>query len=44
MATTKQEETWQERVDRQNKSFKEHSLPEFHKFMKQHDVIYHQIL
>jgi len=37
---TKQEETWEERRDRQNKSFKEHSIPEFHKFMKQHDVIY----
>ena len=37
---TKQEETWEERKERQDKSFKEHSIPEFHKFMKQHDVIY----
>ena len=40
MATTKQEETWEERRERQNKSFKERSIPEFHRFMKQHDVTY----
>ena len=38
--STTKEETWQERIDRQNKSFQEHALPEFHRFMKQHDVIY----
>ena len=40
MAETKKEETWQERVDRENKIFKDESIPEFHKFMKEHKVRY----
>jgi len=40
MSTTKVEETWEERTSKQNKSFQEHALPQFHKFMEQHDVKY----
>lgn len=38
--TTEATETWEERRLRENKEFKEHSIPEFHRFMKQHDVKY----
>ncbi len=34
------DETWEERMDRQNKIFKDESIPEFHKFMKEHNVKY----
>ena len=40
MAETKKEETWQERMDRENKIFKDESIPEFHKFMKEYNVKY----
>ena len=40
MTKINKEETWEERRLRENTEFKEHSLPEFHKFMKQHDVKY----
>ena len=40
MTETKKEETWDERIDRQNNMFQKHSIPEFHRFMKEHDIKY----
>ena len=40
MTETKKEETWEDRKRKQDEGFKKHNIPEFHKFMKQHDVTY----